>query len=75
MSNNIFCIIVFVYLFDGSWLREQVVDGVDGHPHHGAEADHQAHDLGPLRELVSAVRHRRVRVDVVEEHALINAIN
>ena len=35
-------------LGNGTGLRENVVDGVDGDPHHGGEADEEANDLGPL---------------------------
>jgi hypothetical protein len=33
-------------------LSEDVVDGVDWHPHHGGEADAQANDLSPFRVVV-----------------------
>ncbi len=36
------------YLDNGTGLREDVVDGVDGDPHHGGEADEETNNLGPL---------------------------
>ena len=59
------------YLHNRSRLGEDVVDGVDGDPHHGGEADAEANDLGPLRVVVvRPVLDGLVGVAVEPEHRL-----
>ena len=55
---------------DGARSGDEVVDEVCWDPDHGGEGDAEAHALRPAGVLVVVVRHRRVRDDVVSEHAL-----
>ena len=63
--------LIEIYLFDGSWLGEDVVDGVERDPDHGGEADAQAGDLGPFGVLVvGSIRHWFIRDEIEDKHGL-----
>jgi len=47
-------------------LSENVVDGVDGDPHHGGEADEEADDLSPLGVVIVRPVFDRLVWDAVE---------
>ena len=57
------------YLHEGTRLGSNVIDGVDGYPHHGSEAHAHAHPLRPFGILiVCSISHWFVRNNVEDEN-------